>query len=166
MRRGLRRFGLYPAFPRFGFQKQPPRLLRGSSLLKGRATQWPFFFLVFWLSTALVHSGRTASTALAPFLVAEPKYRRRTSWSSCGLRCRCDMGRADSTVPCLASSIPLRIPAKSSWSSCALLRQFRHSRTDSTVCAFLPCTASRIPAKGFLVFVCIVSEDLGRCVAL
>lgn len=123
MRRGLRRFGLYPAFPRFGFQKQPPRLLRGSSLLKGRATQWPFFFLVFWSSTALVHSGRTASTALAPFLVAEPKYRRRTSWSSCGLRCRCDMGRADSTVPCLASSIPLRIPAKSSWSSCALFRR-------------------------------------------
>lgn len=76
------------------------------------------------------------------------------------------MGRADSTVPCLASSIPLRIPAKSSWSSCALPRQFRHSRTDSTVCAFLLCTASRIPAKDFLVFVCIVSEDLGRCVAL
>ncbi len=77
-------------------------------------------FLVFDLSSALLHSG--CALQHYPSFASLNKAQipvKQVPWNLSGLRRRCRIGRADSTVLFLASSIPSQFPAKqASWSFC------------------------------------------------
>jgi len=134
---------------RFGFQQQPPRLLRGSFLFwEEWASQWPFLFFLGLRAHCGVSSGTAVQLVLSvpSFLVLHHESLRKIL----GLLMSAVV---DAFKPCMKHCLSLspRLTSKyrrrTFWFSCGIRRHCSIRRAESTVVCFVPSIPSRIPAK-------------------